>query len=376
MTKRSKTLDILRAVAIIIVLGRHIEVCPPELSPWLFKLTSLWEKGGWCGVDLFFVLSGFLISGLLFKEHQKYDTIQFKRFFIRRWLKIYPTFIALIIATVIYDLVAEHHVPLGSLASELLFIQNYRVGLWNHTWSLAVEEHFYLLLPALFILSLRSKSVAAQSFRWLPGAFAAVAVVCLALRLVTATRGPFDAMKNLFPTHLRIDSLLAGVLVSYCLYYYRDKFLALSQRFFPIALLLGILPFTLPFIFKLEDTPFLYTFGLSLLWLGASLVLFAVADKEPKDNLFSTTLAFIGSRSYSIYIWHMPVATWGVSALNAVFHHNVNWYAYLIFYLLGSVLVGTVMAYVIEYPVIKLRDRMFPSRTQPVEPAAEPALAA
>jgi peptidoglycan/LPS O-acetylase OafA/YrhL len=78
---RSKILDILRAVAVIAVLGRHMEICPQDTNRYLNNLTYIWQQGGWVGVDLFFVLSGFLISGLLFREHQKHGYISFKRFF-------------------------------------------------------------------------------------------------------------------------------------------------------------------------------------------------------------------------------------------------------------------------------------------------------
>src|SRR5437016_3117019 len=81
---RSTTLDVMRLVAVILVLGRHIQVCPVETSRFLHDVTFVWERGGWIGVDLFFVLSGFLVSGLLFKEHQKYGRITVKHFLIRR----------------------------------------------------------------------------------------------------------------------------------------------------------------------------------------------------------------------------------------------------------------------------------------------------
>src|SRR3974390_1422877 len=77
---RSMGLDALRAVAILLVLGRHA------------NLSEVWSRIGWCGVDLFFVLSGFLISGLLFQEYKKRKSIDFMRFFILRGLKIYPSF--------------------------------------------------------------------------------------------------------------------------------------------------------------------------------------------------------------------------------------------------------------------------------------------
>jgi peptidoglycan/LPS O-acetylase OafA/YrhL len=84
---RVRQLDILRAIAVLLVLGRHEHA------------NALWRRCGWVGVDLFFVLSGFLISGLLFSEYKKRGRLDLPRFYIRRGLKIYPSFYVLILAT-------------------------------------------------------------------------------------------------------------------------------------------------------------------------------------------------------------------------------------------------------------------------------------
>src|SRR5207249_4772189 len=141
--KRSSTLDIMRAVAIALVLGRHMEVCSKDTNAGLHYLTALWNRGGWVGVDLFFVRSGFLVSGLLFKEHQRYGAISFKHFIIRRGFKIYPPFYGLIAITVVVGLL-KGNLDISRLLHELVFLQNYgKGGVWPQTWSLAVEEHFY-----------------------------------------------------------------------------------------------------------------------------------------------------------------------------------------------------------------------------------------
>src|SRR5207249_5312800 len=125
--KRSSTLDIMRAVAIALVLGRHMEVCSKDTNAGLHYLTALWNRGGWIGVDLFFVLSGFLVSGLLFREHEKYHELHIGHFLIRRGLKIYPPFWLLIGFTVFLVKLRYQQLPLGALASalasELLFVQ-------------------------------------------------------------------------------------------------------------------------------------------------------------------------------------------------------------------------------------------------------------
>src|ERR1700719_755153 len=141
--ERSRSIDAFRAVALFLVcFGRHLTPCPKNPSSYVQTLTHdftmVLGRGGWVGVDLFFVLSGFLVSGLLFREHEKFGSISAKRFLVRRGFKIYPPFWLLIAFTVAVMALRHHQFDLRGLVSELLFIQNYRTGLWPHTWSLAV----------------------------------------------------------------------------------------------------------------------------------------------------------------------------------------------------------------------------------------------
>jgi peptidoglycan/LPS O-acetylase OafA/YrhL len=96
--QRSKAIDILRALAVFLVLGRHmipVASAGPSIPGYFaHSFTTLWVRGGWIGVDLFFVLSGFLVSGLLFRGHQKFGVLSGKDFLIRRGLKIYPRVLA------------------------------------------------------------------------------------------------------------------------------------------------------------------------------------------------------------------------------------------------------------------------------------------
>src|SRR5437867_3544975 len=90
--KRLLSLDCLRALALLLVLGRHVGP-PPSDSPTLERyFFDFWHRGGWIGVDVFFVLSGFLVSGLLFADYKRYDHLFPIRFYIRRGFKIYPAF--------------------------------------------------------------------------------------------------------------------------------------------------------------------------------------------------------------------------------------------------------------------------------------------
>src|SRR5258708_33207166 len=157
-SRRNAGLDLLRLAACLLVIFAHIDVCPLQTNAPLHQLTAFLQRGGWLGVDLFFVLSGFLVSGLFFKEFQASGSVSPGRFLWRRAFKIYPTFWIFILATTVWHIVwmdelesvhsmaeLRHQSLWKEVLSELWFLQNYaRHRLWVHNWTLAIEEPFYL----------------------------------------------------------------------------------------------------------------------------------------------------------------------------------------------------------------------------------------
>lgn len=139
-------LDVLRGVAILLVLFTHSTVQPGAsgvLAPVLVYLRYL----GPSGVDLFFVLSGFLVGGLLFKELREKGRLDVRRFLVRRAFKIWPPYFTFIAFTFIWLMVSDHQTLFQSsraIYPNLAHLQNYLSSPAPHTWSLAVEEHFYL----------------------------------------------------------------------------------------------------------------------------------------------------------------------------------------------------------------------------------------
>lgn len=352
----------LRAVAVLLVLGRHIEVCPASTSPLGFALTATWQRGGWAGVDLFFVLSGFLVSGLVFRGWMAHGRVDVTRFLVRRSFKIQPPF-WLLIAVSVAVLVAQGGwaaVPAEGVLRELLFGQNYGRGLWNHTWSLAVEEHFYLALALFAWLQTRPFGRPADPFAVIPLLVGVVAVACLAERVLLGALNPYSTSTHLFPTHLRIDSLAIGVLLAWCAHFRAAAALEWISRCRVPLVLAGLAVFTVPFVVELEHSRWLPSAGLTLLALGgAALVAVAhsYAGSAAAPSLPVRALAAIGSRSYSIYLWHMPVARWGAMRLLPA-----SWGAYAVAYVVGSVVVGVMLAALVEAPSIALRERLFPDR--------------
>ena len=354
---RSATLDALRAIAIILVLGRHMDICPLRTNKILHAITGIWRQGGWVGVDLFFVLSGFLISGLLFNEHNQHGSISFKRFFIRRGFKIYPQFYTMIGASIIIGILLGHLIVPKSILPDLFFLQNYLPSYWIHTWSLAVEEQFYLTLPILLICL--SRRTDGPVFSSVPIIFICIAVTCFLLRVLTITLVPYSDLTHLFPFHLRVDSLFFGVLIAYFYNYHWLKFNEIAKRFRYPLLSAGVVLIA-PVFFLEHGTRFIYTIGLTLVYLGSGLILMAVIDSNLNSNLLVLGLARVGFYSYSIYLWHMPIATEIASAKQSFLTHW-NREANTIIYLLGSILFGILMSKIVELPMLKLRDKLFPS---------------
>ena len=160
---------------------------------------------GWAGVDLFFVLSGFLMGQLVLRERARTGGFDGRRFTARRLLRLWP---------VLYVFLAVHAVlgaePVGSyLWQNALHVQNYAGTSLAHLWSLAVEEHFYLLLAVLFPLFARRRF----SVRLLVAVLVGVLVVSLALRGIGVATGVSDVQLQ-WRTHFRMDALAAGVLLA------------------------------------------------------------------------------------------------------------------------------------------------------------------
>jgi peptidoglycan/LPS O-acetylase OafA/YrhL len=288
-------------------------------------------------VDLFFVLSGFLVSSLIFKEHLQRGCFDWKRFIIRRGFKIYPAFFVMLGVTLLINAATGRGLPGGRLLlGECLFAQNYIGRVWGQTWSLAVEEHFYLMLPALLLFI---------PFRFIPSFFSVVAVACLAMRL-RLWNVPFERDIHFTPTHLRIDSLLFGVVIAYWYNYFPVQFRVIVQKH-RLSLLIGGVTLIYPaLLLPMETTTFLYTAGFTCLYLGFGAILAVALVEGIPDNEMTRTLGLIGVHSYSIYLWH------GAILLYLFFPPTPT-------YILASIGAGILAAYVIEQPMLRLRDRLF-----------------
>lgn len=377
-TSRNLQLDVLRGVAVLLVFGRHLELPRPEGV--VGALGQIWFRIGWLGVDLFFVLSGFLIGGLLFSELQKHGRIDIGRFLVRRGLKIYPAYLVflgyLMFMPLLKALLRGNEVGLV-LAEQwnlywpnLLFLQNY-VGTnpAGHTWTLAVEEHFYLMLPfALAALA------ALRRIHLLLRICLGIVPLFLLVRCLALWAGDPYTVK-MAATHLRLDALLFGVGLRALAQYYPESFSA-ARSWRAVLVTVGLVLWA-PNLFVEPGTSFVRTLGLTATYLGSGAFLLAAYHTHAADfgcwsrpaTRAASLIGWIGIYSYAIYLWHVTtmgilerelggrLLAWAGGASVSV------WLASAFVVCTGAVLAGVLASKVVEWPVLRLRDRFFPSRS-------------
>lgn len=364
MNKRNRGLDLIRAVAVILVLLRHMEPCPSGGAVWWSDLVNLARCGGWIGVDLFFVLSGYLVSGLLFQEWKRQSSVSVGRFLVRRGFKIYPPLWLLLIVTVSFRWISKGTWDSPKFAAEILFVQNYWPGLWPHTWSLAVEEHFYLGLAILTAILLRHRKDDTNPFHNIPKICLVLGLSCLTMRILTACFvTKYDHRVQMFPTHLRLDSLSFGVFLSWIRHYGTQQLQTLVQRWTIYVRPASLLILGWPFVVPLEGNQWMLTIGFTLIYLAAGVwVWLCCSWNLPAESFSIRAFSRIGFHSYSIYLWHFPVQWWLLEPLKNRLGDS-TWSHMLLsaLYILASIFVGIAVAKCVEVPVLRLRDRWFPA---------------
>jgi len=251
------------------------------------------------------------------------------------------------------------------LLGEGLFLQNYLGGFWRTTWSLAVEEHFYLLLAGLVFLLIRlSRGKANFSpFSFLPGLFSLIAIGCLAARILHwHFQGGVDERAILYPSECRMDSLMFGVLLSYWWHFSPEsRFPEWCRRWRAALLLIGVGCLSPAFLWEVHARPWISVFGVMAFAFGAGMLILGILSFSALDRIpLLKPIGKLGSYSYSAYLWHGPFATIVVERLrDASGHPRNNWIEFLISFS-GTWLLGIGAARLIEIPVLKLRERYFP----------------
>jgi peptidoglycan/LPS O-acetylase OafA/YrhL len=163
---------------------------------------------------------------------------------------------------------------------------------------------------------------------------------------------------------LRIDSLFFGVFISYFANFHAAQFIRIAERFAMRFILIGCLLLVPAFIYELEQAWVISTFGFSVFYLGSGMILVGMLGCKPFDSRRWSFIALVGRQSYSIYLWHYMYRYllilyifpfFGMSWFN-------DWFAYALVYFVGSLLIGIGLGRLIETPMLRFRERYYPSR--------------
>ncbi|GAB5550176.1 MAG: acyltransferase [Sandaracinaceae bacterium] len=349
---RVANLDLLRAAAILPVV-----LANAGTENVLTGTLGRFAGSGWVGVDLFFVLSGWLIGGLYWKERSRFGTIDLRRFWARRWLRTIPPYLVALVA--VYT--ARAALTPNSDPFDwryLAFLQNY-TGLpyWGVSWSLCIEEHFYLALPLVLGLGLRFRG-------GVPILLGLAALGSLLARVLTVPDGADPWGLQYTATHMRLEGLALGVAAAWVFHCRPDLWPGLRRVGRALALPGLAFVATIPWLPLDVLNRYAYT-GVDIAFVA---VLIAVADRRPLPLASSRTVRAIALTSYSVY---MTQAT-SLDAYNRLIggaFPNVP----EVIHLLGAlVLVGAVGAAfytAVERPSLWLRRRIAPRRSDRPSPA-------
>ncbi|WP_339772246.1 acyltransferase [uncultured Paraglaciecola sp.] len=333
MHNRIYYLDVLRALAIMMVFTAHSVLsfgAPQSISGLQF---------GGTGVDLFFLLSGWLIGSQLFAEKSKFNNVDVKRFWIRRWMRTLPAYYVVLLATV-----AQLVLTKDSFKSPLpyfAFIQNYDYPLtyFYISWSLSVEEQFYLVIAPLLVVLFKFK--------------ASVQSIGLLTLLITPSLfrslGWFD---SLVETHVRWDCCLMGVFLAHSAHHYSQQWAKMTKFKIPIGLT-GLTAFLCFFYFRWYP-PYLGYQDPSFLILALTfgcLVFFAVNTPVLTKPLGYQLIMHISTRSYSIYLLH-PEAL----AICRRYFAEQGFLVHFASALLITLCIAEVLFRVVEMPFINMRN--------------------
>jgi peptidoglycan/LPS O-acetylase OafA/YrhL len=352
---RLLALDVLRGVAILLVLGRHLPLSPDGTAgPF-----QAWMMSGWIGVDLFFVASGYLLATLLLREAATTGTIQVARFLWRRAWRLYPAYWVMLLATA-----AWAHPSRWEALRQLLFLQNYDwprpalVALWGHTWSLAVEEHFYLALPWLLGAGRRGRPTTSHLLRRV----ALLIGVVVAGRLLT-----HPVLDQGYRTHVRLDAPALGVLLALLLHdpVWAARLARWRVRWFTDRRLLGLGLLGLsPALITLQNSPYMLGGGYTVAALGSAALVWWAVDRPlatgAPPGLLLRALAQGGRQCYAIYLVHQPLRTI-VPLLVAATPLRPAWGAMVVLYFASTALVAIALVRGIERPALAWRERLVPA---------------
>lgn len=361
-------LDTLRAIAIIIVLIYHYRVVVSQEDIFGFM-----SQLGWTGVDLFFVLSGYLIGNQILSALAKGQEFSLKIFYIRRFLRTLPNYYFVLALYFIFP-VALGGTATASIWSFLSFTQNLNMHpgeTFTHSWSLCIEEQFYLIFPVIALLIIGAKRSAAVAWAVIVGAI----LLAMGLRGFNwythgqaAITGSEFWNHIYYPSYTRFDELLPGIAIALLKNFHPnvyEKILRRGNLLFAMGIVcVGIMFYVLHHYFYIEGYGFsglAATFCYSLLAISFSiLVLAALSPNSLLYRIQISGAASLALWSYAIYLIHKPLfqifktllPSHGISI-----DHSLG----VIIIMLVSLLAGWALYQFVETPFMKVRERFYPN---------------
>lgn len=331
--ERNPAFDGIRTLAIFLVLAVHCYL--PELP------------GGFIGVDIFFVLSGYLITVLLLKEIGVTGQVDIWRFYVRRALRLTPPLLSLLVVYVVFapfvwpEMSWLEHVGCATLAG--LYLSDYAYALAKqpfylvHTWSLAVEEHYYLLWPVVLLFLQRlSKATAICT---LIGAI-----------LVASIWRPLNLLYflDVVPVYFRFDAHYSGLAWGSLL---AIADVRIGKRFSDSVACLSLLVIAVGAATWVIEEPYYLIWGMPLTNMSAAALIVAMQNGNGAVyRLFSfRPMAYLGQISYAIYLWHYPFARY--------LREHVDPHLAFMIVVAISVPIAMLSWHLIEMPLQKLRHQ-------------------
>ncbi|MFM0647653.1 acyltransferase [Paraburkholderia bryophila] len=352
---RAIELDFVRGIAIIAVMGFHFHAV--QTGNYLIQVIEYPLKNfGREGVNLFFTLSGFLVGGLLLRQYAETGHVDARRFIVRRIFRIWPAYYVLIA----FHVLAGRHPWNTFLVQNLTHLQNYLGTSITQTWSLAVEEHFYLVLPALLLLFARWKLGA-----WtIVGVLTGICAVVLTARCFAVAGGDLDGAFAY--TQYRIDSLLVGVILSAIYWMKPAVYHQLARR--KGLLILGVVILCAWLVLATKNLALDESIGYTIQALGfaALIVLVLEYSGSLRESWIYRGVAWIGLYSYGIYLWHSLALAPGDILIRKTtamgFPPSLIWVLALTAQFAIAIFIGYVTTRAIEYPFLLMRNALFPEK--------------
>jgi peptidoglycan/LPS O-acetylase OafA/YrhL len=360
---RSAPLDLLRTIAIALVFTSHFRNFAGH--DWFNGVSEI----GWAGVDLFFVLSGFLISSQLIKNAQQ-GKISLKEFYLRRGFRIWPNYLAVLILYFGFPLFVERN-SLAPLWRYLTFTLNFgldyrKTGAFSHAWSLCVEEHFYLILPFLLMLLAKYGTVKRCTILFIS---IFLGGMCLRYSLWQHFITPYFYVDHhrvdstffreiYYPTYCRLDSLSMGVAIA-AIYRLKPQWWEKLNKKANVVLAAGLIFLGAAYFVCLEEVSWQdATFGYPLLGLGFScLTMAALFQNGVFSKIRIPFVKLTATLAFSFYLVHKTMIhlskQWLIS--NGVESTSI---LYPLGIFMACLIPSLFLYFAVERPFLKIRDRL------------------